>query len=325
MPDIEPCRSELVNTQERSLGQTIPDIAADTQPKNAFSLDWVGMQRVPLPIRLASIQEDFLIPAEIDVFVNLLDREARGIHMSRLYIEIQKMISKKSLNVDRIREFLVQSVKTQRGLSDAAKMCIRFQYQEQQASLLSKNLGWKNYPVAIQATWQKNQLDCILETTITYSSTCPCSASLARQLIQNHFLEAFGDQDLVSIDAISQWLMNEAGIVANPHSQRSRANVRVRLDKSQKEFPITQLLNQLNQSIKTPVQTVVKRIDEQEFARLNGIHLMFCEDACRLLSQVLENDKRMSDYKVSVQHLESLHAHDAFATRVKGIDGGFKA
>ena len=31
----------------------------------------------------------------------------------------------------------------------------------------------------------------------------------------------------------------------------------------------------------TPVQTAVKREDEQAFARLNGRNLMFCEDAPR--------------------------------------------
>ena len=40
-------------------------------------------------------------------------------------------------------------------------------------------------------------------------------------------------------------------------------------------------------ALKTPVQSAVKREDEQAFARLNGRNLMFCEDAARRIAAVL--------------------------------------
>jgi GTP cyclohydrolase I len=73
------------------------------------------------------------------------------------------------------------------------------------------------------------------------------------------------------------------------------------------------------------VQAAVKREDEQEFARLNGANLMFCEDAGRKLKAALEADERLRDYRVEAVHVESLHPHNAVSIVVKGIPGGFTA
>ena len=69
----------------------------------------------------------------------------------------------------------------------------------------------------------------------------------------------------------------------------------------------------LEETIKTPVQTAVKRVDEQEFARLNAKQLMFVEDAVRLIYKTLSNVNTINKEQVEVIHHESLHAHDASA------------
>ena len=66
-----------------------------------------------------------------------------------------------------------------------------------------------------------------------------------------------------------------------------------------------------------PVQTAVKREDEQAFARLNAANLMFCEDAARRVAAALADDARIERFEADVAHFESLHAHDAVA-RVTG-------
>jgi GTP cyclohydrolase I len=71
------------------------------------------------------------------------------------------------------------------------------------------------------------------------------------------------------------------------------------------------------------VQTAVKREDEQEFARLNGQNLMFCEDAARKIQAALNAVDTYSDFWVRVNHLESLHAHDAVSVVTKGVTGGY--
>ena len=81
----------------------------------------------------------------------------------------------------------------------------------------------------------------------------------------------------------------------------------------------------VEETLKTPVQTAVKREDEQAFAELNGQNLMFCEDAARRLKSALDKSSRFTDFWLRVEHYESLHAHDAISSAVKGIQNGYNA
>ena len=101
--------------------------------------------------------------------------------------------------------------------------------------------------------------------------------------------------------------------------------MKVKLDKTCEVFPIIALIDLIEETLKTPVQAAVKREDEQEFARLNGQNLMFCEDAARRLQYTLNQQPHYRDFWIRVNHLESLHAHDAVSVTTKGIAGGFKA
>jgi GTP cyclohydrolase I len=157
---------------------------------------------------------------------------------------------------------------------------------------------------------------------VPYSSTCPCSAALARQLIQQAFQQKFVDSEL-DIDTIREWLGTTDGIVATPHSQRSVAEVKVKLNNNVSDFPITDLVDLIEDSLQTPVQAAVKREDEQEFARLNGQNLMFCEDAARRLQYSMNKATQYDDFWLRINHHESLHAHDAVSVTTKGVSGGY--
>ncbi|MGE4550997.1 MAG: GTP cyclohydrolase, FolE2/MptA family, partial [Opitutales bacterium] len=63
--------------------------------------------------------------------------------------------------------------------------------------------------------------------------------------------------------------------------------------------------------------------DLQAFAELNGVHVKFVEDAARLLYEQLTDDDRIVDFRIICSHFESLHSHDAVASLVRGVAGGF--
>ena len=134
----------------------------------------------------------------------------------------------------------------------------------------------------------------------------------------------FGREQL-DYQKIHQWLGSEEGIMATPHSQRSAAELRVRLTPTFEMFPIVELIDAIENSLKTPVQATVKREDEQAFAELNAANLKFVEDAVRLLYEGLDTDPRISDFRVFASHKESLHSHDAISVIIKGVPGGFDA
>jgi GTP cyclohydrolase I len=199
---------------------------------------------------------------------------------------------------------------------------IRFDHLVRRPALASAHSGWRAYPVEIGAQLAGDRFVAELRVAVEYSSTCPASAALARQLIQERFATDFGDRSSIGRDDVLAWLGSEEGIVATPHSQRSTADVRVRLAPGF-DFPIVELIDRIEHALATPVQTAVKREDEQAFALANGQNLMFCEDAARRIRNALDADERIADFRVRAAHHESLHPHDAVAIATKGVSGGF--
>lgn len=304
----------------------MPDVAKQPHAGPKGTLNWVGMSQIELPVFLRSPNGDRVQTlARVQAYVNLTDPNSKGIHMSRLYVALDNLLGMQDLTPEVLRETINQFVDTHNGLSDAAYLECRFDYFERRNSLLSDNSGWKNYPVKVAATLRNGQIETELSVEVPYSSTCPCSAALARQLIQEGFRNTFG-QDTTTVDAsaVYDWLGTSNGISATPHSQRSIAQVRVKLAEKVRNLPITSLIDRVEGALQTPVQATVKREDEQEFARLNAANLMFCEDAARRLKNALNDDISVRDFWLRVNHMESLHAHDAVSIVVKGIEGGYR-
>ena len=301
----------------------MPDIADTAPALQTGKLDWVGMADIELPFLFESRDlAPINVNAKARAFVNLHKEDAKGIHMSRLFLALDTLSTEQQVNPQTIAQALDSFISSHEGLSDQAKIEFKFELPLRRKSLLSGKTGWKSYPLTIEAKIDRGVLSFELSLDVTYSSTCPCSAALARQLIQQAFVEQF-DQQALNHEQILNWLGSTDGIVATPHSQRSIANVKIKLDSNITEFDIVSLINTLEDELKTPVQAAVKREDEQEFARLNGQNLMFCEDAARKIKAVLE-DAQYADYWLQINHYESLHAHDAVAIAVKGIAGGYQ-
>ena len=305
--------------------RSMPDVANEAQPLAASVLDWVGMDEIRMPVRLVGADERIVqSAARVAAYVNLKEPEARGIHMSRLYLHVDKALSDEPLTPSSLRHLLRDFLDSHAQLSDRAMVRVSFEHLLRRPALASDNSGWRSYPVTITATLAHGQFTLETDIEIVYSSTCPASAALARQLIQQRFAQDFARGDVLDRDRVVAWLGSEQGICATPHSQRSVAQVRVKLAPSL-ALPITELIDAVESALQTPVQTAVKREDEQAFALLNGANLMFCEDAARRIQRTLEVDERVTDFRIRAAHLESLHAHDAVAVATKGVVGGYAA
>lgn len=285
---------------------TLPDIAAQAS-RQALPLDWVGMCGIALPILIDGQR----LSAKADAGVSLDDGEARGIHMSRLYLALE-MLESQDLQPALLRQVLQRFLDSHEGLSNSAYLRIHTDLLLKRPALVSPLAGWKSYPVSIEARLEKQMFHVELKIDVSYSSTCPCSAALARQLIQQQFIDDFANTSLQHEDVLA-WLGSAKGIIATPHSQRSTAHLRVDLQPGQPTLPLTELIDQAEAALGTAVQTAVKRADEQAFALANGQNLMFCEDAARRLNLALQRSDAVQAFHLNVIHAESLHAHDAVA------------
>lgn len=285
---------------------TLPDVAAQNAHET-LQLDWVGMCGIALPVLI----DDQRVQAKVDAGVSLDDGASRGIHMSRLFLALE-MLETETLTPGLLCQLLQRFLDTHEGLSQNAYVSIHADCLLKRAALISPVAGWKAYPISILASIKNGMFHVELKIDVTYSSTCPCSAALARQLIQKQFAADFADSTL-KFDAVHAWLGSANGIVATPHSQRSTAHLHVQLDRFSQDLPIIELIDQAEAALGTAVQTAVKRADEQAFALANGQNLMFCEDAARRLHGALRQNAWLKGFDVKVVHAESLHAHDAVA------------
>jgi len=316
----------LDNINEVSLTETLPDVASKVKDHTSTILDWVGMSDIEMPVFVEGPhRRDLQVNAKIQAFVNLVDADAKGIHMSRLYLGLDEIFADRRLNGKSINKVLHSFTESHGKLSDSAHVSFSFDYLVKRKALVTDYSGWKSYAVTVSATLVDDMVNLALSVKIPYSSTCPCSAALARQLIQQQFKKDFGDQQTPNFDSVVAWLGSEKGIVATPHSQRSFAQIRINLGNWQQELPILTLIDRVESVIKTAVQTAVKREDEQEFALINGQNLMFCEDAARRIKTALDKVPEYLDFWLRINHLESLHPHDAVAIAVKGIKEGYEA
>lgn len=286
----------------------LPDIAAEAS-NLALPLNWVGMCGIAQPLML----EGQRISARVDAGVSLDDGNARGIHMSRLYLALEALeaLEHEELSVRLLRRVVNRFLDSHQGLSSSASLRLHGETLLQRPALVSPLAGWKAYPFEVRARQDRWGFHVELQLQLAYSSTCPCSAALARQLIQQRFAEDFSSHTLDQ-QAVLAWLGSNGGIIATPHSQRSTATFWTRLGTAD-DIPLRRLADLAEQTLGTAVQTAVKRADEQAFALANGQNLMFCEDAARRLGTALRQADWLEGFKVRVVHAESLHAHDAVA------------
>ena len=308
---------------ETGATRAMPDVARDAEPSFAGVLDRVGMDGIDVPLRIAGADGALVTtPAKVAAYVNLHRGDVRGIHMSRLYRAAEHALAAEPLTPCALRRLLREFLESHAGLSDRAQLSVAFEQLVRRPALKSGTSGWKSYPVTITANMDKAHFSLELACRVVYSSTCPCSAALARQLIQERFSHDFARGKPLDYDAVVAWLGSEEGICATPHSQRSIAEVQVKLAPAF-GFAVVDLVDRIEDALKTPVQTSVKREDEQAFALLNGENLMFCEDAARRIQAALDADEHITDFRIRATHQESLHPHDAVAVTVKGVAGGY--
>ncbi|MDV2078350.1 GTP cyclohydrolase FolE2 [Marinobacter xestospongiae] len=295
------------------MNKDLPDVASNETSAIRTPLEWVGMSRIDLPLQLSEPGCPGPVHAVVDALVNLPGVTVKGIHMSRIYSMLDQTSRLETVVPGDLRTLLERMIDSHQDChTDGARVALEFSLLSRRPALRSSDLaGWKAYPVQLEARLERGSFSLSASVQVEYSSTCPCSAALSRQLIADGFRSAFPEDTGLKSEDVAVWLEQHATL-ATPHSQRSEACVSVNIPASARDFGLMALIDQIEAILATPVQTAVKRVDEQAFASLNGQNLMYVEDAARRIQSALSG--RYDNLHTHVRHLESLHSHDAVAT-----------
>ena len=283
----------------------LPDIQC-TEPNIKIPIMQVGVENVEVPFKLESKYGGFhQMTANVAIRTSL-DANTKGISMSRLLLTLKPYLDLplKSVLIKEILEKIIENVG---GVT--AYMTFDFRMPIIRKSIISDNQfpiyykcrfeGQAHKVQVVQADWTKKYklfYKFFQGATIQYASYCPCSAELCSILDTKGF----------------------------PHNQRSFAHIMVETDpNSDKYIWLENIIEAVENVIPTLPYPVIKRVDEQEIARIAGENPMFVEDAIRAISQSLDNIEGISDWIVKCSHEESIHTSEAIAVNWKGIPGGF--
>lgn len=268
------------------------------------ALDWVGMQRIQSSLR----HHENLIPCDLSLGVDLKEGH-RGIHMSRLYSLMMEYFLQQELTTQSLDQLLTHAISSQEGISTHASLTLNYKLPVKTQALKSGKSGFRNYEVSVSALKSSGEaLKVWLKFAVIYSSTCPQSAALS--------VETFNAQSSSSVGLIDR-------LPATPHAQRSVMDCELVLQGND-HFDVNDLMKSFIQivenTLKTPVQTAVKKADEMAFAVLNSENLMFCEDAVRKVdsdfkARIKHQPVELCGYRIKTRHEESLHPHDAVSQK----------
>lgn len=286
-------------------------------------IDLVGIQELQIPV---FIKKDVQVPGCVDAFVSLDDKDARGVHMSRIYLSLHKFCSEEVISFKSLKSVLKKIISDQDGLSHSGKIQVKMDWPVKRKALKSPLYGWRYYPFTLIVNFNKkeNKFSYIFKSEVMYSSTCPCSSSLSRKVIKDNFMEKFSDSKWDQKKVV-EWFENDGFLSATPHAQKSSASFKVLLgEKDYDKVTLIEIIDQVEATLGTPVQTAVKREDEQAFAELNAKNLMFCEDAVRKIAHSFNKRKDIEDYFIRVRHYESLHPFTVQSAKSKGVSEGWR-
>lgn len=255
----------------------------------------VGISGFQLPLNIQTV--DGLVRS-VDATVTGtvgLPMNFKGINMSRImrvFYEFQERV----FTLDTMSDVL--EAYRNRLNSPNARIVVNFKYPILKSSLRSGLSGYQYYHCSyIGELDGEGSFRKFVEFDFVYSSACPCSSEL------------------------SEHARESRDVYAIPHSQRSKARVLVEVA-PHSNLHIEDMQKLCEGALKTETQVMVKREDEQAFAEMNGAYVKFVEDAARLLFEAMDSDPRILDFQAALNHLESLHSHDAVAVICKGLQGG---
>jgi len=280
--------------------RNLPDIQECEKPEYEIYLPKVGVENIKLPFRLALRNGSFRQLIAKTAISTDLKKEQKGISMSRLLMSIEDLLYE-GLNWNIVKECLIHISNSLETKNSHIKF--EFELPIEKQSPLSNN----SFPIFYKCYFEGYKKETIYSfnqsVTVQYSSYCPCSAALSQDLMENGYHYGF------------------------PHAQRSFAKIIVDMDlQNKKDIWLEDIIEIVNNNILTQPYPIIKRIDEQELARIASDNPLFVEDAIRIISHHLSHlmGNGINDWIVKCVHEESIHAHEAIAINFSKVTNGFR-
>ena len=258
--------------------QADPQSSEDTR---GISLQQVGISKVRYPILIAGWGSVPNQQKEVEGLFDLtvsLAAQNRGIHMSRLIESLHRW--EKPLGPASFQDFL-QELRQQQGAATATMNC-QFTWFINQPAPQTNLPAWQGIPTTWHATQSDDGGSNGYTLQIPVTTLCPCSKEISDY---------------------------------GAHSQRSWITVKIEWPETEKGFVSPEeIVQKLQHAGSAPIYPLLKRPDERHVTMTAYEQPAFVEDTCRQAAVLLQEDSRITNFKLEVRNEESIHTHDAVAT-----------
>jgi GTP cyclohydrolase IB len=245
------------------------------------AIDQVGICDVKFPIHvLERSHRKQSTVADLAMSV-ALPQHLKGTHMSRFVEVLNEHRDDMSM---RTLPLLLRKLR-QRLETDSARIEITFPYFIERVAPASGKMALMDYECKFVGESKGTQNDFVLKVRVPVTTLCPCSKEISDY---------------------------------GAHNQRGLIDVSVRsltgCESGERALVwIEDLVQIAEESASAPVYPLLKRADERHVTMQAYDNPVFVEDMVRNVSLRLQQDSKISWFKVHVVNLESIHNHSAFA------------
>ena len=243
------------------------------QDSRNLAIDKVGVKDIRYPITVLDRQQG---RQQTVAAINMyadLPHQYKGTHMSR-FIEVLNRHSH-DINLKNLRD-LLEDMKRSLEAS-RAHIEISFPYFMAKQAPISQAKALMEYHVTYLASLDEQGLDLVVQTTVPITTLCPCSREIS---------------------------------ISGAHNQRSLVKLAVRFARF---IWIEDLIALVESCASCEIFSLLKREDEKFVTEAAYANPRFVEDVVREVSLKISADSNIFWFAVSVENMESIHNHSAYA------------
>lgn len=275
----------------------LPDIQHSEKPQYPLYINQVGVENAKVPFLLDGLYGGLHSLIANVTMTTDLNEKFKGISMSMLLRTLIKHLDK-PLKRHIIKDILSEFKTAVETDSEHSMMKFEFDLPLNKRAPKSNLVFPQFYTCAFSGKLDHDEFRFFQKVKVQYQSYCPCSASLCEDL----------------------WTKKKFGF---PHAQRSFCELLVEV-KPENTVWLEQLIELVENAVSNKVYPILRRMDEQEVARVAAENPQFVEDSIRRICNSLNQQEFIYDYIVKCYHEESLHTSNAIATCWKGVPNGFR-
>ncbi len=202
-----------------------------------------------------------------------LSSDLKGTHMSR-FIDILNSQSS-AISIDTFRSILINM--RDRLEADKGIIEMEFPWFVNKSAPVSGVKSMVDYQITLIGEIEQDVVKTVLRVVVPVTSLCPCSKNISEY---------------------------------GAHNQRSHVTVEVAIDQT---VQVEEIIDIVEGEASAQLYGMLKRVDEKYVTEQAYDNPKFVEDMIRDVAGCLNEDERITSYRVVVENFESIHNHSAYA------------